>query len=430
MEILFLTQIVPYPPDAGPKVKTWHVLRYLAGRGHNVTLATFVRPEEEKYLQDLRQVCTSIHTVPIRRSRLADVGYWLKSNLSGDPFLIERDNLEDMRTLVAMLVKTHPFQVIHTDQLTMTQFALPYARMGDGGEIGNGQPQPVLVFDAHNAVWTIVERMRETAPAVLRPVAALEAGRIKRYEGKITRCFDHTLAVTEPDRQALLQAVAATGVRDGAKKTPSITVVPIAVDVEQIQPVKRPEGSLNIVTLGTLHYPPNADGIRWFMNEVFPLIRRENPAVTLTVIGKNPPADFLQAAHQHPGRIQVTGYVPDLTPYMEKAALMVVAVRAGGGMRVRILEAFARAMPVITTTIGLEGIDARPGEDVLVADTAESFAQATISLLEDKVLQAKLAGNGRRLAETRYDWQVVLGKMDEIYGPGLREMIERKSVHV
>jgi glycosyltransferase involved in cell wall biosynthesis len=201
-----------------------------------------------------------------------------------------------------------------------------------------------------------------------------------------------------------------------------ITVVPIAVDTHELLPVIRRPGSANIITLGTLHYPPNADGIRWFAQEVFPLVRQSTPEATLTIVGKNPPADFLQLQSQFPQTITVTGYVPDLTPYLEQAALMVVAVRAGGGMRVRILEAFARAMPVITTTVGLEGIEAIPGEEVLVSDTPESFAQAVAQLLRDPDAQARLAARGRLLAETRYDWQVVLNRMDEIYRENCNEM--------
>jgi len=195
-----------------------------------------------------------------------------------------------------------------------------------------------------------------------------------------------------------------------------ITVVPIAVDTRALQPVVRLPESMNIVTLGTLHYPPNADGIRWFAREVFPRVCQECPQATLTIIGKNPPQDFLELAASQPARFTVTGYVPDLVPQLERAALMVVPVRAGSGMRVRILEALARAMPVVTTTIGLEGIDAVPGQDVMVADTVEDYATAVVSLLRDSELQSRLAVNGRRLAENRYDWRVVLKKMDEVYG--------------
>ena len=107
MRILFLTQIIPYPPNAGPRVKTWHVLRYLYERGHEVTLASFVRDEELPYVAKLDEVCTAVHTVPINRSRVADVRYWLQSHVSGRPFLIERDDLSGMRQLVQKLLACH-----------------------------------------------------------------------------------------------------------------------------------------------------------------------------------------------------------------------------------------------------------------------------------------------------------------------------------
>ena len=376
----------------------------MASRGHQVTLASFIRPEEEPFVPRLREVCAEVHTVPIRRSRLADAGYWLRSQLTGRPFLFERDDLPAMRRLVKELMASGHIDMIHADQLTMAQFAQPYR--SDSG-------RPALVFDAHNAVWTIVERMRENAALPLRPVAALEARRVKRIEGQIVQAFDFTLAVTEPDRLALLEAV--RSLPQGRSVDGRIRVIPIAVDTHELTPAARPPGSLNILTLGTLNYPPNADGVRWFAREIFPLIRRQQPGATLTIVGKRPPADFTALAAVSGGAITVTGYVPDLSPYMDQAALMVVPVRAGGGMRVRILEAFARAMPVVTTTVGLEGIQAEPGRDVLVADTPEAFARDVLRLLQDADLQARLAAAGRRLAESCYDWQVVLQKMDEIY---------------
>ncbi len=111
----------------------------------------------------------------------------------------------------------------------------------------------------------------------------------------------------------------------------------------------------------------------------------------------------------------VTGYVPNLDPCFAESTMMVIPVRAGGGMRVRILEAFARAMPVVTTTVGLEGIQAEPDSDVMIADTPDAFAQAVVDLLNDKKLQEKLSANGRRLVEARYDWQVVLKHLEGVY---------------
>ena len=417
MRILFLTQIIPYPPNSGPKVKTWHVLRYLASKGHQVILASFTRPEEEGYISSLREVCADVYPIPIRRSRIADMGYWFRSQFTGRPFLVERDDLQAMRTCIYEILSTTHIDCIHADQLTMTQFAFL--------DLPVNYPL-IRVFDAHNAVWTIVERMVKNVPWYVKPIVKMEARRVKHYEGGIVQSFDHTLAVTETDRQYLGEA---RELFNNRKKIPranikrtksqdSITVTPIAVDTELLQPVSRKPHSKNLFTMGTLHYPPNADGIRWFAQEVFPIIRREEPEATLTIAGKNPPTDFERFMQESAGAIKVTGYLPDLRPHLENAAVMVVPLRAGSGMRVRILEAFAQAMPVVTTTVGLEGIDAIPGEEVLVADTPQEFAASVVSLLRDESLQARLAKNGRRLAECCYDWKITLQKMDSVYGTG------------
>lgn len=406
MHILFLTQILPYPPSSGPKVKTWHVLRYLSERGHKITLASFVRSEELPYVDAVREICSTVHAIPMRRSRVRDMGYFLRSLFSRRPFLVERDDLVEMRAIVQQVITAEHVDVIHADQLTMTQFGFPLDH--------NGGSKPVLVFDAHNAVWTITERMKENAPFYLKPPLWLETKRIKQYEGMIVSAFDSTLAVTEPDRIALLEAVHAHAPHNDDQAVP-ISVIPIAVDTRQIQPVERDVDSLNMLTMGTLYYPPNADGIRWFLQEVLPLVRKKLPKVTLTIVGKNPPRDFLRLAEDPENGVIVTGFIEDLDPYFAKSALMVIPVRAGGGMRVRILEAFARAMPVVTTTIGLEGIQAQPGKDVLVADSPSDFAEAVLRLMHDKALQASLASNSRQLVESKYDWQVVLRELDKTY---------------
>ena len=401
MDILFLTQILPYPPDAGPKIKTWNVLRYFVKKGYRVTLVSFIREEEEQYLAAVQREGIYLYPVPIRRSRIKDGIYWLLSIITGIPFLIARDNLPEMRKLVMKLIQDQKYDVVHADQITMTQF-VPI----------HGEEKYITIFDAHNATYSIVERMQKTSIWFLKPVLALEATRLKKYEASLVKDFDYTLAVTSLDRQLLAEACG-----EDAKSIVEdrIKVIPIAVDTDGMRPIQRVVNSHNIVTLGTLHYPPNADGIRWFIREVFPKIKNRVEDVTLTIIGKNPPEDFLKISDHSGGAIKVTGYVKELEPVLHEAALMVVPVRAGSGMRVRILEAFSRGMPVVTTTIGLEGIEARVGEDVLVSDQANGFADEVVHLLEDPNLQSCLALNGRKLAEQLYDWRSVLKKLDEIY---------------
>lgn len=405
MRILFLTQIIPWPLDAGPKIKTWNVLRFLKEQGHSVILASFVREEEKQHVSQLEQLCEEIYTVPIRRSRIADALFWLRSQFSGRPFLVERDDFPEMRARVSRLLAEKEIDVLYADQLSMVQFGFSL----QGVHIKSGK-RPFLIFDAHNAVWTIVERMRRNARWFLKPILAQEARKIKQYEGQIIQRVDHTLAVSEIDCQALLMA--APHSKTSISPVP-ITVIPIAVDTGAIGPVQRKPGSTNILTLGTLHYLPNADGIRWFMREVFPLISEQVPSATLTIVGKNPPGDFLQMAAKNP-KITVSGYVPDLTPFFERAAVVVIPVRAGGGMRVRILEAFARGLPIVTTTVGLEGIEATVGRDVIVADSPQAFAVAVEKLLGDPAEQNRLARNCRLVAENQYDWRVVLNKLNDV----------------
>jgi glycosyltransferase involved in cell wall biosynthesis len=412
MHILFLTQIVPYPPDSGPKVKTYHVLRYLAEQGHRVTLATFVRKAEAQYLEDLKAACAEIHAVPLQRSRRADVQAYAQSLVSGLPFLVTRDAKPAMYRRVRQLVQAQHYDIVHADQLTMAQFALAVRN----GPSAQGR-SPAIVFDAHNAVWTIVERSSQTTSPFLRPVLSLEAQRVKRYEHRLIQESDHTLVVSAIDRRALTQDALDSGDKNAIPSNleSRISIIPIAVDCTALHPVRRSSNSPSILTVGTLFYPPNADGVRWFMQQVFPLVRERIPDAHLTVVGPRPPRDLVQAGLSNRPAITVTGYVPDLGPYFESAALMVVPVRVGSGMRVRILEALARGMPVVTTTTGLEGIDAVNGEHLLVADEPLEFAQAVVQLLGDKPRGQQLGENGRRLIEEKYDWQVVLPKLESVY---------------
>jgi polysaccharide biosynthesis protein PslH len=220
------------------------------------------------------------------------------------------------------------------------------------------------------------------------------------------------MVVIDEDQDALLAGVDKAQANALRQR---FTTIPIAVDTAELTPMPRQPNAGNILTLGTLSYPPNADGIRWFLNEVFPLIQAQMPDVTLTIVGKDPPRDFLQAAAAQPDTIEVTGFVPSLDPYMAEAAVLVVPVRAGSGMRVRLLEAFARAMPTVTTTIGLEGITAEHERHLLIADEPAGFARQTVRLLQDESLQTRLGENGRLLAEQKYDWQIALQKMDAVF---------------
>lgn len=395
--VLFLTQILPYPPDAGPRIKTWNVLRALHSAGCRITLVSYVRDDEVRHVPMVRSICEEVVTLPMRRSRIKDAVHFLRSIWQARPFLIVRDDSSAMRREVNRLAATGRYSAIHLDQVTMTQFAL-------------GKSDLYRIFDAHNATWKILSRSRRTNPWWVRPVLGLEERKMQVYEAKVVSSFERTLTVTDEDRETLLQAIEFIG-GDPAEVENRVISIPISIDTDRLTALDRQPDSDEILTLGSLNYAPNAEGIRWFAKRVFPRVQRRRPKAHLTVIGKNPPADLVRLGRQSGGAISVLGYVEDLEPNYLSASVFVVPVLSGSGMRVRILEAFARGVPVVTTPVGLEGVDARDGEEVLVAEGEEALASAVLRLVADSALQRRLASNGRELAVRRYDWRRALAPM-------------------
>jgi glycosyltransferase involved in cell wall biosynthesis len=389
MRILLLTLVAPNPPDSGPKIKTHYLLRYLSQR-HEVTLVSFVRSAaEEAAARELEQFCQAVYTVPMRRSRARDLGYLLASLISARPFLMLRDESRAMRRLLAELLASEQFDLVHADQLNMAQFGM-----------ATGLP---VVLDEHNAVWTIFQRLAKQEHGVRRMLLELEWRRLRRYEGQVCRRCAAVMAVSREDRAALEAA--------GAPDT--IPIIPIAVDIAGIQPIQRHPSAQGILSIATMYWPPNIDGVLWFAREVLPLIRRAEPDAPFYIVGARPPEE-VQALRLDP-TVEVTGYVADPTPYLEASALMVVPLRAGGGMRVKILEALARGIPVVSTTIGAEGIDVRPGQHLLIADEPAAFAEAVVGLLRDRVLADQLAAAGRLHAISHYDWRTVCPAVEQVY---------------
>lgn len=391
-----LTQVLPFPPDSGPKVKTWNVLKYLALH-HEVTLVSFVRGDQRQEVEHLKSVCREVHTVPMQRSILKDVWALLKSFISGIPWVITRDHRPEMVQLVQQLTQDNRFDVIHADQLNMAQFA----------EAARGKA--IKVVDQHNALWLLYQRMAETERLGPKKFLFGRDWRLLRtYEGRICREFDRVIAVSEVDKAAIAEV--AGGRTD-------IYVMPIAVDIDEVEPVQRAPSANRIVHIGTMFWPPNIDGILWFAREVLPLVKAQKPEVGLDIIGARPPEAVLRLAAADAG-VRVTGFVSDVAPYLQQAGVFIVPVRAGGGMRVKILNQLSQELPMVTTTIGCEGIKVENGREVLIADRPQDFANAVVRILEDRALANALGKAGRKLIAEQYDYRQVCSQLDQIYQPG------------
>jgi glycosyltransferase involved in cell wall biosynthesis len=393
MNVLLLTQVLPYPPDSGPKVKTYNVLKYLT-REHKVTLVSFVRGDQSADVVCLQRYCQAIYTVPMERGVVRDGLAMARSLLIGQPWMMVRDDRGEMRRLVDHLLAETSFNVVHADQLNMAQYALRVCGASK-------------VLDAHNALWLLYRRLAaRMKPGPGKWLLERDWRLLKAYEGQMVRVFDAVLAVSQEDREALLEAA-------GVERP--ITIIPIAVDMDEVRPAARRPGANHILHLGTMYWPPNIDGVMWFIHEVFPHIRQHRPDVVFDVVGSRPPSALRELSQDGSGGINVTGYVADPAPYLEQAGVFVVPLRAGGGMRVKILNALAQGLPVVSTALGVEGIAAVPGRDLLTANTAETFAEVVIQVLNDPALAARLSAAGRRLIEQTYDYRVACRPLEEVY---------------
>lgn len=392
MKVLLLTQVLPYPPDSGPKVKTYNVLKYLA-REHEVTLVSFVRGDRSADVVCLQRYCRAIHTVPMTRGAVRDAWYMTRSLLTGQPFLMIRDDRVAMRRLIDRLATEEHFDVVHADQLNMAQYA---ARV-----LG-----AFKVFDAHNALWLLYKRLWETMlPGLRKWLLGRDWRLLKEYEGRVCRQFDAVLAVSHEDKAALQEA---------AGQPVDITVIPIAIDTDEVTIIERDPEPKHILHIGTMYWPPNIDGVLWFVHAVYPLIRQQRPDVCFDIVGARPPQEIVALDGDRTG-INVTGYVADPTPYLQRAALMVVPLRAGGGMRVKILNALAQGIPIVSTTLGCEGIAVTSGKDILIADAPPEFAAAVLNLLHDGDLANQIAVRGRRTVVKKYDYRTACCPLDDVY---------------
>ena len=392
MKILLLTQVLPYPPDSGPKVKTWNVIKYLT-QNHDLTLVSFVRGDKSAEIDTLKKYCCDVFTVEMRRGLFQDAVAMMRSFVTGKPWMILRDGRSEMKQLLSRIASENQYDIVHIDQLNMAQYVGCF-------------PDAGTVLDAHNALWLLYKRLSETMkPGIRKWLLSRDWQLLKAYEGDVCRSVDGTLSVSIQDKLTLEEAIGSPW---------DIIVVPITVDLSEFSPVNRKPDADHITHIGTMYWPPNIDAVQWFIKNIFPLVQKKIPGVIFDVVGSRPPPSLVEMGQGLTG-IHVAGYVDDPTSYLEGAGVMVVPLRSGGGMRVKILNGLAQGIPIVTTTIGCEGIDVEDGVHLLVADTPEQFAEKTIQVLTNPELTTTLSLNGRELIKRKYDYLTACEPIDELY---------------
>ncbi len=391
MRILFLASWFPYPPDNGSKLRVYYLLKALGTR-HDVTLLSLAfgtaKPQEGE--KELRDFCSDVKTVacnPLERSRSAQALRFLSS------VPIVNRELSPMRELVQGTLATNTYQLAITSTKGMAEYAkhLP--------------PGIIRVLEEHNSLsrqmWERFQR--ETHPVQrLRCWASWQ--KTRRYEAAVLRRHHLAIMVSEEDRRASISVLP-----DYAGR---IEVVPNGVDCQHNQPGLATAEPNTLIFSGALTYGANLDAMRYFLADIYPLIKQQIPTIKLKITGSTQDVDLGSLALD--ASVELTGYVDDIRPTVTRSSVCVVPLRLGGGTRLKILEAMALGVPVVATSKGAEGLDVIDHEHLLLADSPTGFAAGVTGLLWTPALRMRLAANARRLVERRYDWMQIGTTFTEI----------------
>ena len=416
MKILWISAGLLLPLDKGGKLRTWHLMRHLAQR-HQITFLSFADPETPAADRaGMSEVCTELITIPRREVPKGSLRFALDAAsyvVRRLPYAVGKYRSPELQVRLNELLATGRFDLVVCD------FLAPVANVPED------LPCPAVLF-THNVEAEIWRRHAETARSpVHRAFLSAQYRRTVRLERDAVRRFDVVLAVSDTDRRTLLQAY-------GPLRQP-LHVVPTGVDTSYFSEVTAPVRPRHMVFTGSMDWLPNEDAMLFFVRDVLPLIRHEEPSATLSIVGRAPTPAVVKLGSEY--GVEVTGRVDDVRPHMAAAAVYIVPLRIGGGTRLKIFEAMAMGKPVVSTTIGAEGLPVKPERDILIADSATAFAGAVVRLLRNQDERTRIGEAARRLVAERYDWSAVFGHLEQaleaaVGGPRHRNTASASAVEL
>jgi polysaccharide biosynthesis protein PslH len=392
MRILYLSPRQCWPVVSGAKLRDYHLARSL-GENAELTYLYFMgnspiaAPIAAKDMPFCRRMVAVNKPKPYTPAKIA------RGLFHRLPLTLINYYSSEMTSALTEVTRASPFDLVHVDSIHMLTY-LPFL------------PEALrqrVVFNWHNIESELLHRYAATTSSLPRRIyASLTARRVASAERDILQTSFGHLVCSERERQALLEWVPEA----------RIAVVENGVDTKSFDGLAKAPRN-RVLFVGAMSYHANSDAILAFTDRIWPAIRERFPQWTLTLVGSDPPSQ-IRALAERPG-VEVTGTVPDVRPYYSQAALAIVPLLTGGGTRLKILEALAAGVPVVSTSLGVEGLLVHHGQEVLIADNEADWLPACTSLAAQGELWHNLAATGRRLVESRYDWDVLGKSMLDTY---------------
>ncbi|MEX0594115.1 MAG: glycosyltransferase family 4 protein [Balneolaceae bacterium] len=387
MKILYVFPYNPANPTFGGALRIYHILRHLCTH-HDVTVVGFSTLEKEQELvTEFPSLAGKTHFIPPSGSPLRYRWVMLKSLFSRHSHWNRYSRSEPLQQKIDALLERESFDIIHCEFPVMAMYRF--------------RSNAKRVLDCHNVEYDNFLRMSRTPNLIRKAFYRYEAAKFRREELDVCRQQDALFVTSERD----------ISIFDSSLPRVRKFLVPNGVDRQYFTPTGIEPVPHSLVFVGMMKYLPNDDGMTFFLDEIFPKVLQKYPDTTLTIVGKNPSRSIRNRAND---QIIVTGFVEDTRPYVDNASVYVVPLRMGGGTRLKILEALSMKKPIVTTSIGSEGIDVKDGETALIADQPDHFAEAICKLFEDPKQVDQLVSNGSNLADT-YRWEAIGDSIEDAY---------------
>ncbi len=396
MRILFVTHFFPFPPNDGGRIGYFNPIKYLSRR-HEVVLASLATPSDLSYVPEMKRYCLEVRTHA--RNGGGDLVRLAKGLGSTPPGAAAKYWDTGFGELVRKCVDQYSVDLVEFHHLNTAA----YHRFVDAVP---------AILRQHNVEHKVWERHAQSAAGLIeRSYVRFCVPRVRTYEAAMARQFARCIMVSEADARHLLKIA----------PTANVVVIPSGVDTEYFYP--RPETDRDpdsIVITGSFEWRPKQHNLRVLLQEIFPRIRAKVPLAKLYVVGKGVPHQLRELAERTPG-VVVMGLVADVRPYVWRSSLVLNYLESGGGIALKVLEAMAMHRPVLSNTLGCEGIEVEHGKEVFLADGPEEYAEAAVFLLRNAEFRQNLAANGYAKALEKYAWTRIADDLSRCYADVTRE---------